>query len=309
MNSLLDQLLEFKEANGVTNKGWLCVALVVTRHAKAGGLPLEHSKLVTDGGGQVLGLGRTAVQAILGEHGMTKVLSKEGGRTSRGSIGNMKLYAAFLNGLHEAGILDLEAVEKWWIDQVKVFLKGKPFVLRLDSAKSIRSIVTGLLNQAIERQKQDRGATYAGTMMQHLVGAKLDVILGGGVEHHGASVADDGIGREGDFLLGDTAIHVTTAPSELLIQKCVQNISGGLRPLIISLGARCSVAEGLADNLEIGDRVDVLEVTQFLSSNIHEHGRFEQNGRRASFEEIIKRYNEIVDLHETDPSLRISIGR
>ena len=43
--------------------GPLCVALVVTEHARQ--LPLDPDELVTRGEGQVLGLSKSAVQPIL----------------------------------------------------------------------------------------------------------------------------------------------------------------------------------------------------------------------------------------------------
>jgi len=54
-------------------------------------------------------------------------------------------------------------------------------------------------------------------MLQHLVGAKLNLLLDDPIKHHGASVADDVSGREGDFVVEDVAIHVTTSPTEALI--------------------------------------------------------------------------------------------
>lgn len=54
----------------------------VTQHARKG-LPLNPDELLTEAGGQVLGLGRGAVQAVLNRHGITRVLAAEGGRTSR----------------------------------------------------------------------------------------------------------------------------------------------------------------------------------------------------------------------------------
>ena len=40
------------------------------------------------------------MQAILQRHGVACVLASEGGRTSRGSIGNMREYVAPLNQLY-----------------------------------------------------------------------------------------------------------------------------------------------------------------------------------------------------------------
>ncbi len=45
---------------------------------RAPGLPLDPDQLLTEGGGQVLGLGRSTVQAILERHGVTRVLASEG---------------------------------------------------------------------------------------------------------------------------------------------------------------------------------------------------------------------------------------
>src|SRR5580704_14455686 len=97
-------------------KGPLSVALVVTEHARKTGLPLDPEKLVTEGGGQVLGLGKGAVQAILKRHGITRVLASEGGRTSRGSLNNMREYVGFLNALGAKGPVDLYAIEAFWIE-------------------------------------------------------------------------------------------------------------------------------------------------------------------------------------------------
>ena len=69
--------------------------------------------------------------------------------------------------------------------------------------------------------------------MQHLVGAKLDCVLGADtIEHHGFSTSDSASNRSGDFHVGDVAIHVTTAPTEALIAKCKANIGDGIRPII-----------------------------------------------------------------------------
>jgi hypothetical protein len=118
-------------------------------------------------------LSKSRIQAILKEYGITRVLAKEGGRTSRGSLGNAADYAKFLNDLKP----DLNAVEKWWVNRVRDFFSGKPFVLKLDANRSLRSIVSDLLEQAMKRQQENPGTTCAGTMLQHLVGAKLDLIL------------------------------------------------------------------------------------------------------------------------------------
>lgn len=306
------RLEEFLAANKrFRTKGPLCVALVVTDHARTMGLPLNPEALVTEGEGQVLGLGRAKVQSILKRHGITRVLAKEGGRTSRGSMGNMRSYVAFLNQAHaEAAPVDVDTVELFWVEQVNAFFAAKPFSLRLDESLGLRTMIRNLLAQAEVRQREMPGTTFQGTMLQHLVGAKLDVVLGlGTIQHHGASHNDAGEGRYGDFDLEDVSIHVSTAPGEALIQKCQENLEAGRRPIIVTTTRGAVLAEGLAGNFGVGDRLDVIEAEQFLATNIYEWGQFKSKQRRVRIEELIARYNEIVDEHETDPSLCIDIPR
>ena len=308
--AVLKKLMEFVAANSFRGKGPLCVGLVVTQHGRKMGLPLDPETLITEGGGQVLGLGKGAVQSILKRHGIERVLASEGGRTSRGSMNNMRAYVALLNELHEQGPLDLDAVEAFWIERVHEFFAGKPFKIRLDASRSLRVVVSDVLHQAEERQKTMPGVYYAGAVLQHLVGAKLDCVLGAGkFEHNSYSTADAPSKRAGDFLVGDVAIHVTTSPGEALIQKCRDNLDEGLRPLIVTMQRGVAVAEGLSRNASIGDRIDIFEIEQFVASNVYELGAFAADGRRTAVNDLVERYNQVVEEIETDPSLKIELKR
>ena len=113
-------LKEFSLENKMNGNGPLYVALVVTRHAKIMGLPLNPDDLVTDGGGQVTGLGKGTVQSILNEHGIDRVLAEEGGRTSRGSIGIMRKYVRLAEGLAE----QCEMASRLDVLEIKQFIAG-----------------------------------------------------------------------------------------------------------------------------------------------------------------------------------------
>jgi hypothetical protein len=304
------ELTKFTASKAFRGKGPISVALVVTQHAVRKGLPLDPGTLVTGGGGQVLGLGKGAVQAILKRHGISRVLAFEGGRTSRGSLRHMKEYVAFLNGLAREGSIDLEAVEAFWIERVYEFFAGKPFKIKLDSSRGLRAVVGDVIAQAADRQKTTPGVYYAGAVLQHLVGAKLDCALGKGrFEHNSFSTADAPGGRAGDFLLGDVAIHVTTSPGEAVIGRCRENLSDGYRPILVTLQKGLSVAEGLATNAGLGDRIDIFEIEQFVALNLYELGKFGADGRKTAVTEMLERYNQIVDEFETDPSLKIDLCR
>lgn len=313
--SFLEDLQAFCVNARVRGKGALSVMLVVTDHAENAekkGLALSADSLLTEQGGQVLGLGKAAVQSILARNGISRVLAEEGGRTSRGSIGFMRSYVDFLNEQGaKRGRIDFNIAKLFWIERVQAFFAAKPFIMRLDSAWSIRTAVRHLTSQAEARQKESGGTMFLGTMMQHLVGAKLQTVLPdedkSKVVHHGSNQSDQKPGRHGDFDLEDVAIHVSTAPSEGLVRKCAENLGKGKRPIIITTRRGLLTAEGLLENAGIHDRVDVVEFEQFVATNIFEFGRFTSDGRRDVFQRIIDAYNEVVDRHETDPSLRIEM--
>jgi hypothetical protein len=309
MPPTLEELLKrFALEKKFTGKGSLCVALVVTQHARTKGLPLDPTALITERGGQVLGLGRGAVQSILKKHGIDRILAAEGGRTSRGSLNNMRDYVTFLNELHGRGQANLDEVEAFWIERVRAFFAAKPFRIKLDVSRSLRVVVRDLLVQAQERQKTSTGMYYVGAVLQHLVGAKLSCALGpDAVEHNSFSTADAPSGRAGDFFLGDVAIHVTTSPGEALIDRCHENLNAGHRPVLVTLQRGLTVVEALADNKGLSGRIDVFEIEQFVALNVYELGKFALQGRQTAVIDLVNRYNEIIDNVETDPSLRIEL--
>ncbi len=287
-------------------KGAISVALVVTEHARDRGLPLRAEELVTEGGGQVLGLGKSAVQAVLARHGITRMLAHEGGRTSRGSLNAMRDYVAALNGLAELGMADLDAIERFWVSEAEAFFAAKPIKLEIDASKGLRAIIRSLMDQAIERQKAGQGVFHSGALLQHLVGAKLECALGPDkVKHHAFTTADAPSQRSGDFLIGNVAIHVTTAPGEAVIAKCAENLRAGLRPILVTVGRRLEAAESLAANVDLEERIDFFELEQFIALNLHEWGAFEERMRRPKVLDLVEKYNAIVEAVETDPSLRI----
>ena len=310
--SLLQSLEEFATINRFRGKGPLSVALVVTTQARGKSFPLDPNEFLAESGTQVSGLGVAPVQAILLKCGIERVLAKEGGRTSRGSVGNMRKYVAFLNETAQNRDLDFEQIEKFWIRRVEAFFASKPFTVKLDASKGLRSVVRDVLQQASERQQESSGVTYAGAVLQHLVGAKLECAMAAErmiFEHFSFTTSDSQTNRAGDFLLGDVAIHVTTAPGEAIIRRCQENLDAGFRPIIVTLRKGFAVAEGLAANAGISDRLDVFEIEQFVALNLYELGRFKAAGRRTAVEDMVERYNAIVEETETDPSLKIAIQR
>ncbi len=301
---LRESLNSFKDEREVKGKGPLSVVVQLTRMFSKDTLPINPSDYITDKKGQVKGLGGANLKTVLADHGITRTLSREGGRTSRGSMDLMNAYAAFLNDL--SAPVDFAAIEDYWVEQVRLFFSAKPFKLNVDSSKSMASTVDDLMAQARRREKENPGTTYAGTVLQHLVAAKLCLIIPE-VEINGADVADAPTGRGGDFMVGDTAIHCTTAPGQPLIEKCRANINSGIRPVIITIAGRVKTARDLAEDAGISERLEVWDIQQFLSMNVYEHGLFERCERIKTVSKIVGGYNEIIDKYESDPSLKIEM--
>lgn len=309
MSDLAAELAAYQQGKKLSTKGKLATVLYVSRLAKKHGLPLDAGDWVTDSKGQVKGLGKASVQAILKDYDITRVLAEECGRTSRGSLGYVEEYIDFLNALHAKGAVDAAAIEAWWVARVNDFFNSKPFTLRYDVSKSLRAIVRDLLAQAVKRQKENPGTMYGGAVLQHLVGAKLSLVMpAGAVKSNGFSVADAVSARSGDFIVGEVIIHVTTAPGEALMRKCEGNLQAGARPIIVTTYESMPGAESLANIQGIGGRVDILEAEQFIATNVYELSKFETAQRRVTIERLIDKYNEIVEECETDPSLMVKVG-
>ena len=303
----LDELKKFFDENKMGTKGTLCLGLVVSREALEKGLPMDFDSLLTENKGQINLLGKAHVQKILSSHGITRVLAEEGGRTNRGNMGLAKKYVEFLNR-HNYNKKAMSDIEAWWIDRVKDFFTAKPLVMKMDAAKSMRAAVRDLLSVAEKRQSAIKGSTIVGTILQHLVGAKLSLLLPTPLDFHGAAVSDAVSDRDGDFDVGDVVIHVTSSPGEAVIRKCQRNLDDGKRPIIITTYARVPFAEMRASDMEIADRIDIFDIEQFLASNLYELGLFASKGRKETVSRLVAAYNSIIDTCETDPSLKIVLG-
>jgi hypothetical protein len=306
MDNVEQRLKKFQAEHNTVTKGPLALLLQLTRMIKTKTFPLNADDFLTENKGQVVGLGGGNLKKILAEHGITQILASEGGRTSRGNMGLMIKYVEFLNQWNKSGNIDFNIVENFWAEQVQEYFRNQPFTLTADTSRTIGASLDELFEQAKKRQKQNPGTQYLGTILQHLVAAKLSLILPPEqFQIHGASVADSPTDRSGDFVINNTILHCTTAPADLLIQKCKSNIRAGCLPIIITVFDRVKNAFDLAADADINGRVEVWDIQQFLSTNISEHSLFNAGQRNTKLADIIDRYNKIIDEKETDPSLRI----
>lgn len=309
MNKNLEsKLTQFRDDKQIVNVGALGTVLVITRKAKKVVLPLDPDALITGGGGQVSGLSGSAINKILHEHRISNSVGTESGRTSRGTPNLARAYAEFLNELNRQGLVKLDEIEAWWVARFVDYFNTEPFKLNYDQGKTLGAMLRNLLDQAIERQRKSPGKTYVGAVLQHLVGAKLELALPEvKITHNGFSVADAVSDRSGDFVIDDAIIHCTTAPTEALLQKCKANLQSGKRPIILTISKMIGAAEGAAESLSIDGRVEIMDALQFLAANLYEMSLFKAAQRKITIEKLVEKYNEIVSKHESAPSLQIEM--
>ncbi len=273
---------------------------------------MNPDALLTNSGAQIRGLSGAAVHRILVEYGIERRLSREGGRTSRGGIESMRRYVRLFQELDsELGLTDelYVEIEAFWVGKVREFFDSSPFELNLDPALGLSTFVREVLRLAEQRRREGGGMQVVGAVLQHLVGAKLEMVTRNAtdltIEHHSFSTADAPGSRAGDFELSDSVVHVTTYPGEAVMAQCRANISQGLRPIIVTTATGVHMAKGSAEAADLADRVDIFDVEQFVALNIYEWSAFSQHQRQSTVRDLLETYNRIVGEYETDPSLKI----
>jgi hypothetical protein len=177
-----------------------------------------------------------------------------------------------------------------------------PIKIRHKRQESIRAHIESLF-LAVSGWKDPVTSEWQGLqLMKHLCAAVLS--LKGRLDHDAVvSMSAGSVSR-----IGNTVIHVTHCPAWPLMHECFAESDQGLRPLVISTRAGAAQAEALAQQVGMGRKVEVLDITQFLVANMLEWTGFDGNQRRHTFEELVTRYNAIIEACETDPSLKIEVA-
>jgi len=303
-----EALHKFVREHSVKSKGALSLVLVLTRDFAKTGAPIDPDNFLTAKGGQVKGLGGARIKAILEEHGISRKLSSEGSRTSRGSIERMRAYAELCNSLAPMTVEDWQEAEAFWIARVREYFASQPIRIPGDRSLSLQELVRKALSEAHARQRQTPGTMYEGIVLQHLVGAKLQLAAPEvEIEHHSVSQADEGTNRAGDFVLNETAVHVSVSPSRELFSRCRENLDAGLRCVVVTAGDGVKAAEVNARQADVESKIDIWEIGQFISTNICEWSGFREENRRIELHRLVDIYNGLVEQYEGDPSLRLEI--
>lgn len=299
--------LRVHKASGGPAKGTISAGLVVLERLKTEyNLDLQAHRAA--GGSQIKGAGGQAVKKILARFDETRPFTAEGGRTNRGGPGDILAMLETLASLRLDVVEETERnallneMQRFLVDRVVDFHSRQRIKLTFDPTKTTWQTIQGLLTAARETGKE-------GPVAQHLVGAKLelrfpDLTIG----NESYSTADRQLGRPGDFLIGDTAFHVTVAPMPQLFEKCVENVKEGYRAFLLVPDRTLSGARQNAE-LMLPGKIGVESIESFVATNIEELSLFSKKKVVRGMRRLMEAYNRRVSECEMDKSMLIEIPR
>lgn len=261
----------------------------------------------TEGEAQIKGLTPSAIKRLLKEFGEERPFLKEGGRTNRGGPGDM---ASLLSAMEGLGLQRLAAKKRKiilaemqaYIVEVLIpeYFNRKRLEFVFDPSVKTSAIIQAILEKATQQKK-------AGAVAEHLVGAKLQLRFPNSeVRNKISSSADDPSGEPGDFRIGDTAFHVSVAPSPGHFEKCERNLNAGLRVYMLVPDKHLMAARQLAE-LTAEGRIAVESIESFVATNIDEFSTFTRSALVSGLRSLIEIYNSRVDAVEFDKSLQIEL--
>ena len=288
--------------------GLLVAASMVDR------FPIGEDQLVTPG----RRLSRVSrIRNVLTLHGETRSFTSESGRTtSSAPIAAVNL-AKRLNGLPAlSGLTDDERkkvawdLQNWVVARVTEYLDEDRIEVEINTNRQGPNIIRDILQKVREDDRAAGAGSVrkAGAVAQHLVGAKLAVRYPGEViENHSSTTADQQLGRPGDFLVGDSPMHVTLQPTDNVFNRCVQNVLNGQRPVLIVPDERVLETESIAESRHLSERMTVYGLEHFVGQNIEEIAGFATEGVKAGMKILLETYNQRVAAAESRQSLMIKI--
>jgi hypothetical protein len=299
-----DSLKVVKANKGPAN-GTLAASLVVLDRLKAA-YSLDLSEHVAPRGTQIRGASGGKVTEILKSFGELRPFSKEGGRTNRGglsevkslldALGKMELDRISIDERNET----LHAFQSFIVDRIKDYHNRQKIKFSFDPKLTTWQMIAQLLETAKEEGK-------AGPVAQHLVGAKLQLRFPDvSIQNESAFTADQQTRRQGDFFLGNTVFHVTVAPMQGVFQKCQENLADGLKVYLLVPDSKLAGARQVAEEFA-GKQIAVESLESFISQNLEEASVFTTDRLAAKLSALLQIYNLRVDDVETDKSLMIEL--
>jgi hypothetical protein len=171
------------------------------------------------------------------------------------------------------------------------------------ASESIASYISQLL---------DAHKTNPGAVLQHIVGAKLEIRFSGqsvAIQHNSSATADAQTGRLGDFEIGSTVFHVTKRATDDHYRKAKRNAENGRKVYMLVPDHVLRGIKDFAEDFEQGftKKVDVFSIEQFVAQNLDELAVFDKNRALQQLRLLLEKYNVLIETYEHDQSLKIII--
>lgn len=299
---ILDKWLESCRRGGKLSRNTIAVGIVIL-DALRSTCPVERDNIVSKGG-EIKGA-RSALRGILDKYGIpgflkeatTRQVHQDGQRLLE-ALKYGRVFDRVVPNDRDSVLLDLIGV---LLAEAGAWLARQHLKVLCSRECAPGAWIGDILGQAKGRS--------GGRVEQHLVGAKLSKAHPDAeVPVHAGTTADVQTGRAGDFQIRTTVYHVTAAPGEDVVRKCIANLHAGLHPVLLVPTADKPRAEFLVDHLEMTGRITVIAIEDFVAVNIIELS----HGERLEFVDVLRgivdEYNRRIDEVETDKSLKIDLA-
>lgn len=167
--------------------------------------------------------------------------------------------------------------------------------------------ITAYISKLLDAHQSNPGA-----VLQHLVGAKLEIRFAGQpvvIDHHSSATADVQTGRLGDFVLGSTVFHVTKRATDDHYRKAKQNADNGRKVYLLVPDIVLQAVKQYAEAFASGfcRKVDIFSIEQFVAQNLDELAVFDRTEALRQLRLLLEKYNDLVETYENDRSLKIII--
>lgn len=289
--------------NGLPYKGHVAGGLILLENLRDE-FALDIRAHRTANQGQLRNAGGPSLARILARYGETRPFLSEGGRTSRGVLGEVE---SLLDALRDADAASLSPDERvGFLDRCQAFLASRVrdyhnqerLTIAVSQGDTAWATIHRLLSVARTTGKEAAVAEY-------IVGAKLQLrfphLI---VRNTSYSTSDVQSGESGDFLVGNTVFHVTISPTPGLYTKCKGNLDQGHRVYLIVPDSLVVGARQNADSTS-ANRISVQSIESFVAQNIDELAEFGERQFMEALAQLISTYNKRVDSVESDKSLLI----
>lgn len=298
-----DWLLSCTRANKLS-RNTIAVGVVVLDHLRQKSPVLRDE--VLSSGGEIVGT-RSRLHEILKSYGVTqpeKYLKEV--TTRQAHPDGKRLFEMFGYGelfsdisTESRNTILLELISQF-INEINKWFDRQALKIVFERTHS----PTEWIHRILEAARNKSG----GVVEQHLVGAKLQTRHAKAeISNFPGHAGDVQTGRPGDFLVGNTVYHVTTAPSPQVIRKCRTNVESGLYPILLVPDEMVSKAKSFAEYAGIEKRISVIAIEDFIALNLVEMANDSASQFFDVLIQIIEIYNMRLEEVETDMSLKIEV--